>query len=102
MLKNIKPMIQEGNVADLSKPSRAHGMYAALENAMQMLEEPYDYDFLMGVSGHAFRLMIHENGVYIEPPDDGQNHYFRYCARRRSSPGLWRIRPSVFRRLGTG
>ena len=76
-LKNVKPIAQ-GNVADLSRPSRAHSMYAALENAMQILGEPYDYDFLMGVSGHAFRLMIHEDGVFIEPPDDGQGHYFQY------------------------
>jgi len=58
MLKNVKPMVAQRNVADLAKPSRAHAMYAALENAMQILGEPYDYDFLMGISGHAFRLMV--------------------------------------------
>jgi len=78
MLKNVKPMVAQRNVADLAKPSRAHAMYAALENAMQILGEPYDYDFLMGISGHAFRLMVHQDCVYIEPPDDGQAHYFRY------------------------
>ncbi len=77
MLENV-PRVVQGDPGDLSRPSRAHAMYAALENAMRILGEPYDYDFLMGVSGHAFRLMIHEGGVYIEPPDDGQGHYFRY------------------------
>lgn len=77
MLENVPPIIR-GAPGNLSKPSRAHALYAALENAMRIMGEPYDYDFLMGVSGHAFRLMIHQGGVYIEPPDDGQGHYFRY------------------------
>lgn len=47
---------------------------------MQILGEPFDYNLLMGLSGHAFRLMIYKSGVYIEPPHDGEGYYFRYHA----------------------
>jgi len=54
MLESVPPVMQ-GDPGDLSKPSRAHAMYAALENAMRILGEPYDYDFLMGVLGPGSR-----------------------------------------------
>jgi len=74
---NVKP-IEIGDATNPAKVSRIHSLFAALESALTILGEPYDYNFLMGISGHAFRLMIYKSGIYVEQPDDCQTHYFKF------------------------
>jgi hypothetical protein len=82
-LENVPPIVtRTGGRSGSGEPggeTRLHGVFAALENVMRVLREPFDYDYLMGVSGNAFRTIIHEEGVYCEPPEDGDCHFYYHA-----------------------
>ena len=58
----------------LTSAATANSVMGALAAALHAIGDPVAYDYLMGVSGAAFRIQVHEDGLCARSPNSGRGY----------------------------
>lgn len=74
VLQGVPPLTSGGSMK-MHIPSRESYLFGALESMLKYCNKSVDYDYLMGVSAAAFRLLVYDKAITSCAPDVGCDYY---------------------------